>query len=404
MLLEGVRVIEMSTWVAGPGAAAVMADWGAQVIKVEAPTGDATRAFAPDTPQSPGNPIFTNENRGKQGIVLDLKQPAGKEVLLRLLRQADVFITNVRPASLAKLGLDYEALRSDLPHLVYATVTGYGLVGDEADTPAFDLTAFWTATGVGRATIPEGQEPFSVRPGFGDHVTAIATVAGILAALHERASTGTGRLVEASLVRAGTYAIGWDMSTQLRYGTVTTNRPRDQRDNAASGFFRTSDDRWVLAAARSKSDYFAVLDALGAPELGADPRFAPPVRDPKDLAELRELIDELFAQLSLDEVCARLRSRDVIHAPLRTLAEAAESAMSRDAGCFIEVEDGWGGSFRTVAAPIRFPDGAPAVGRAAPKLGEHSVAVLEVAGYAPEQIAALLAAGAVRTAADPEVG
>jgi crotonobetainyl-CoA:carnitine CoA-transferase CaiB-like acyl-CoA transferase len=396
MLLEGVKVIEMSTWVAGPGAAAVMADWGADVIKVEAPGGDATRAFAPDTAEHPGNPIFTNENRGKRGIVLDLKQAAGRDVLMTLLGEADIFITNVRPASLAKLRLDYDSLHAELPHLVYATVTGYGLIGPDADTPAFDLTAFWTATGVARATIPEGEEPFSVRPGFGDHVTAISTVAGVLAALHERGVTGEGRLVEASLVRAGTYAIGWDMSVQLREGHVTTNRPREARENAVSGFFLTSDDQWVLVAARGRADYYALVEALDAPELGTDPRFTPPVRDPQDLAQLKVMVDALFAQLPLDEICRRLRGQDIIHAPLRSLADAAASATSQDAGCFVEVQDGWGGTFRSVAAPIRFPGGAPAVGRAAPKLGEHTVQVLQGAGFTADQIETLLGAGAVR--------
>jgi crotonobetainyl-CoA:carnitine CoA-transferase CaiB-like acyl-CoA transferase len=396
MLLEGVKVVEMSTWVAGPGAAAVMADWGADVIKVEAPVGDAMRGFAPDTEQSPGNPIFSNENRGKRGIVLDLKQPGSRDVLLTLLAQADIFITNVRPGSLSALGLDYDSIKAQLPQLIYAAVTGYGLVGPDADLPAFDITAFWTASGVARSTIPEGVEPFPVRPGFGDHVTAISAVAGILAALHERGQTGVGRLVESSLIRAGTYAIGWDMSVQLRYGAVTTNRPRDQRDNATSGYFRTADDRWVIALARSKGDYFAILDAIGLAELGTEERFIPPIQDPANLVLLRGLVDEAFARLTLDEARERLRRNDVIHATLQTLGEAAESAVSNDAGCFVDVEDGWGGTFRTIATPIRFPDGAPAVGRAAPKLGQHTVEVLDAVGYTEAQIAELLAAGAVR--------
>ncbi|MCW2603230.1 MAG: CoA transferase [Pseudonocardiales bacterium] len=397
MLLEGVKVVEMSTWVAGPGAAAVMADWGADVIKVEAPIGDAMRGFAPDTEQSPGNPIFINENRGKRGIVLDLKQPGSRDVLLRLLEQADVFITNVRPGSLAGMGLDYGSLKAQMPHLIYAAITGYGLVGPDADLPAFDITAFWTASGVARATIPEGVEPFPVRPGFGDHVTAISAVAGILAALHERTQTGAGRLVESSLIRAGTYAIGWDMSSQLRYGgAVTTNKPRGQRDNATSGYFRTADDRWVIALARSKGDYFAILEAIGLAELGTDPRFIPPVTDQANLALLRGLVDEAFARLTLAEARERLRKGDVIHATLQTLGEAAESAVSNDAGCFVDVEDGWGGTFRTIAAPIRFPDGAPFVGRAAPKLGQHTAEVLDAVGYTEAQIAELLSTGAVR--------
>ena len=396
MLLEGVKVVEMSTWVAGPGAAGVMADWGADVIKVEAPVGDAVRAFAPDTAQSPGNPIFVNENRGKRGIVIDLKQPGSRDVLLTLLEQADVFITNVRPGSLAALGLDYASIKERLPRLIYAAVTGYGLTGPDADLPAFDITAFWTATGVGRATIPEGVDPFTVRPGFGDHVTAIGTVAGILAAMHERTQTGAGRLVEASLIRAGTYAIGWDMSLQLRYGTVTTNRPRAERENATSGYFRTADDRWVIALARGKGDYAAILDAVGVPELAENPRYAPPVKDPEALEELRGLVDAAFARLTLAEVRAGLRRNDVIHAALQTLGESAESELANEAGCFVEVDDGWGGTFRTIAAPIRFPDGAPLVGRAAPKLGEHTAEILADAGYGAERIAQLLDSGAVR--------
>lgn len=398
MLLEGVKVVEMSTWVAGPGAAAVMADWGAEVIKVEAPIGDAMRGFAPDTAESPGNPIFINENRGKRGIVLDLKQPGSREVLLTLLEQADIFITNVRPGSLAGMGLDYDSLKAQLPRLIYAAVTGYGLIGPDADLPAFDITAFWTASGVARSTIPEGVEPFPVRPGFGDHVTAISAVAGILAALHERTQTGVGRLVESSLIRAGTYAIGWDMSVQLRYGSVTTNKPRGQRDNATSGFFRTADDRWVIALARSKGDYFAILDAIGVPELGTDPRYIPPIKDPADLETLRGLVDAAFARLTLAEARERLRTHDVIHATLQTLGEAAESDLSNDAGCFVDVEDGWGGTFRTIAAPIRFPDGAPFVGRAAPRLGQHTSEVLADAGYTAGQIDQLLQTGAVRGA------
>src|SRR6185295_7261976 len=142
MLLQGLKVVEMATWVAGPGCASVMADWGAEVVKVESPIGDATRAFYPDTPESPGNPIFSMENRGKKGVVLDIATPEGRGALMALLRQADVFITNVRPGSLARMGLDYESVKAESPRLIYAAVTGYGLQGPEADVPAFDITAF----------------------------------------------------------------------------------------------------------------------------------------------------------------------------------------------------------------------------------------------------------------------
>ena len=397
MLLEGLKVVEMSTWVAGPSAAAVMADWGADVVKVEAPGGDATRGLAPDTEDSHGNPIFTNENRGKRGIVLDMKQPESRDVLLTLLKQADILITNLRPASLSRMRLDYHGMKADVPQLIYGLITSYGLTGEHAGAPAFDSTGFWTASGAASATIPAGQEPFSIRPGFGDHVTAISAVAGILAALHERASTGEGRLVEASLIRAGTYAIGWDMSLQLRNGEAATNVPRAQSERAAAGYFRTSDAHWVLSLPRTSASFSRLAAALDAPELAAQDAFGPGATDPASLARLRLLADEAFAKFTLEEVCARLRELDIIPAPLRSLGEAAASAASHDAGCFREVADGRGGSFLTTAGPIRFPgDDAPQTGSAAPRLGEHTREVLTAAGYAPRAIERLLRNGVAR--------
>ena len=396
MLLEGLKVVEMSTWVAGPSCAAVLADWGAEVVKVESPIGDATRAFAPDTAESPGNPIFTNENRGKKGVVLDISQPGGREALKTLIRQADIFVTNVRPGSMKRLGLDYASLKDEHPSLIYAAVTGYGLVGPEADAPAFDITAFWTRSGVARAMIPTDQTPFPSRPGFGDHVTALSTVSGILAALYERTKTGRGRLVETSLIRAGAYAISWDLGMQLRYGQVVTAPPREQRPVATSGFFRTADDRWVCVLPRTLDDFTKMMLALDRPEVLAEERFDPPVTDPDALAELRVLCDEAFAQFTLADVCARLQEQDVAHAPLGTLAELAEAQYAKDAGCFQTVEDGWGGAFLTTASPARFPEGAPPVGRAAPKLGQLTREVLEPAGLAPADVDALIETGAAQ--------
>ena len=224
-LLSDLKVVEWSTWIAGPGCAAVMADWGAQVVKVESAAGDATRGFWPDTAESPGNPIFSNENRGKRGIVLDVAKPEGRAALIAILKDADVFVTNVRPGALKRARLDYDSLKDELPALIYANVTGYGLTGPEADVPAFDLTGFWTRSGVAHATIPPDQEPFTCRPGFGDHVTALATLSGVLAAVHERHRTGLGRQVETALIRAGCYALGWDYSIHLRYGQAVTAQP-----------------------------------------------------------------------------------------------------------------------------------------------------------------------------------
>ncbi|MHB8530983.1 MAG: CaiB/BaiF CoA transferase family protein [Caulobacteraceae bacterium] len=398
MLLEGLRVVELATWVAGPGCAMIMGEWGADVVKVESLAGDATRTFFPDTPESPGNPVFSMENRGKRSIVLDIAKAEARQALIAILTRADVFVTNLRPGALSRARLDYGSLRHTLPRLIYASVSGYGLTGDEIDQPAFDLTGFWTRTGVASATIPPDQEPFACRPGFGDHVTALATLSGVLAALHERGRTGAGRLVETSLIRAGIYALGWDMSVHLRYGQATTALPRRDRPGALSGFFRTADERWFCVVPRGPKCFGAMMAAIGRPELAGEPRFAPPIADLDAVRELRAVLDQAFAALSLAEVGDRLTRADLIWAPMATLAETAADPQAEAAGCFVETGDLWGGSFRAPAAPVRFPGRRPAPTSPAPRLGQDTREVLGEAGYGARAIEALLASGAAAQA------
>lgn len=389
MLLEGLKVVEMSTWIAAPGCAMIMGEWGADVVKVESAEGDATRRFYPDDETSPGNPIFSMENRNKRGVVLDIGRPAGRAALIELLRGSDVFITNLRPGALARARLDYDSLKDELPRLIYACVTGFGLVGEEIDTPAFDLTGFWTRTGVAASTIPPDQEPFTCRPGFGDHVTALATLSGVLAALHERAQTGRGRLVEASLMRAGVYALGWDTSIHLRYGQAVTAQPKRDRPSAASGFFRTADERWVCVAPRGPKCFPALMNGLGLAYVLDDPRFAIPIGDLEVVRELRAMVEAAFARLTLDEAKVMLTKADLIWAPMATLDEVTADPQAHAAGCFVETPDRFGGAFAAPAAPIRFPGLEVGPRTPAPGLGQHTREVLLEAGVAPETVAAL---------------
>lgn len=394
MLLEGLKVLEWSTWVAGPGCAALMADWGAEVVKVESAAGDATRAFFLDTPESPGNPVFSMENRGKRGIVLDTTTAEGREAMLRLMKAADVFVTNVRPGSLKRAGLDYDGVKEACPHLIYANVTGYGLTGDMADQAAFDITAFWTRSGVAHSMIPPDQEPFPSRPGFGDHFTALATLSGVLAALHERTSTGKGRQVETALMRVGAYAIGWDLSLQLRYGDVTTAQPKKDRMVALSGFFHTGDDRWFVVVVKSPNDYPDVLKAIGREDIWEDPRFRPPYQDIHDVRYVRAALETAFDALTLEQAGQLLDSVDIAWAPMETLQDLEMNPQAHEAGCFVDTPDGWGGSFWGPASPVRFPGVETAPRRAAPKLGQHTREVLLEAGYSEEAVEAMLASGA----------
>jgi crotonobetainyl-CoA:carnitine CoA-transferase CaiB-like acyl-CoA transferase len=389
MLLAGLKVVEMSTWIAGPGAAMILGEWGADVIKVEGPEGDAIRRFYPDTAETPGNPIFSMENRGKRAVLLDVYSPEGRAALVEILKGADVFITNLRPGALARTRLDYASLQDELPRLIYAVVTGFGLEGDEADRPAFDLTGFWTRTGIAASTIPPDQEPFTCRPGFGDHVTALATVSGILAAVYERQTTGKGRMVEASLLRAGVYALGWDTSIHLRYGESTTAQPRAQRPAAVSGYFRTADDRYVCVAPRGPACVPAVLRGLGLGHLLEDPATTPPYADLETVRRVRALVDAAFSKLTLEEAGAMLTRGDLIWAPMSTLDDVIVDPQIRAAGCFVATPDNFGGAFEAPATPIRFPGLDIEPRRPAPGLGQHTREVLEEAGLSADAVEAL---------------
>ncbi|MFN4177488.1 CaiB/BaiF CoA transferase family protein [Phenylobacterium sp.] len=396
MLLQGLKVVDFTAYIAGPGAACILADWGADVIKVERPEGDAMRHIFGDLKTDLGaNPTFDLDNRGKRGIVLDISKPEGRAALAKLAAQADVFLTNVRPASLKRAGLDDGTLRKANPRLVYAVITGYGLEGPEAHKPGFDVTAFWARAGVASMTAPKGMDPFLLRSGVGDHTTSLATVSAILAALYERERTGQGRLVQTSLLATGIYVMGSDLAVQLKFGRLASARTRDNPINALANFYRSADGRWFVHNPRGAGGgWEAFCQAAGRPDLVADERFASGKARRENARALTVEFDKAFAALPFDEIARRLDAADLVWAPVQTPADVAADPQAAAAGAFVEVEDGQGGTFRSVASPARFP-GADAERRpASPKLGEHTREVLADLGYAEAEIEAMFAAGA----------
>ena len=269
-IMDGVKVVELGVWVAGPAVTGVLADWGADVIKVEGLDADPFRGALAEVADF--SAAFELDNRGKRALAIDWRSDEGAAIVGRLADAADVFVTNLRPGGLALAGLDYETLRARNPRLIYASVTGYGLHSSEADRPAFDVGAFWSRPGIANLLGNPGGAPGGIRPGLGDHTTAMQALAGVSAALYHRERSGEGQQVRISLLRGGAYTIGWDIGTALT-GAEVIPRGRDQHPNLLIAPFRTRDGGYMhLLMMQGDRFWAAVLPRRRASRVGARPR------------------------------------------------------------------------------------------------------------------------------------
>jgi crotonobetainyl-CoA:carnitine CoA-transferase CaiB-like acyl-CoA transferase len=381
--LDGVRVVELGVVIAGPATSAILADWGADVVKLEPREGDPQR----------GNlqlAYFGLDNRGKRSVALDLKTAEGREIVLALLERADVFVTNLRPSALVRLGLDGPTLTARFPQLVHAGITGYGH-GSEVDRPGYDMGAFWSRAGTALAmTPPDGEPPFQ-RPGMGDHSTALATAAGICAALVARGRTGAGQQVSTSLLRTGVYFNGSDLAV-LASGQKAGTRARRMMGNPLLGAYRSADDRWFwLLGVQSGRHWPSVARAIGRPDLVDDPRFAHPAELVRHRAEAMSLMDEAFATQTFAEWEAVFRREDVWYERVQSPEEALDDPGLSEAGAFRETEDGR----RTVATPVDFSTLEPGPAPRAPESGEHTEQVLLELGWTWEGLTGLKERGVI---------
>ena len=400
-MLKGVKVIEMATYVAAPSAGGIMRDWGADVIKIESPKGDPWRVFP--TPvrdaASFGNPLFDLDNRGKRAISVDTSTPEGVAVLKRLVRDADVFITNTRPGALERAGLDYEALKKENPRLIYSSVSGYGMVGEERDRPGFDMAEFWARAGAARTMAPEGVNPFPLRTAAGDHVTGLTTLGGIMGALYERERTGKGRLVETSLLRTGIYMMSSDYAMQLRFGKLAATPPRQKAIAPLTNFFQTRDGEWFVYLPRgTKADWPEFAAAIGLGHLSDDERFVTPLSRRKNATEIVAILDEVFAKKTLEEWGRILDESDLVWAPVQTSAQIVVDPQAHAAGAFVDVTRKNGEVYKSVATPVRFHDGEDAQPRGdTPAFGEHTLEVLREYGFSEAEIESLSSKNIIAT-------
>ena len=396
--LEGVRVVELGVWVAGPAAGGVLGDWGAEVVKVEPLAGDPCRTFKQmfGGADMPTNPIFEMDNRNKRGIALDYSTPAGLEVMYDLLDRADVFVTNVRLDALERAGLGFEVLHARNPRLIFGVITGFGVDGPDANKPGFDIAAFWARAGIARMLTPDGGDlPFQ-RGGMGDHSTGVSFAGAISAALYKRERTGVGQMVSTSLLRQGVYTISFDLNMVLGWGNHPAIGRRTEMRNPTANNYRAGDGRWFWVVGLDAQRHWPPLArCAGHPEWIDDPRFDNPLSRAVNSVELLALLDEAFATKSLDEWAEVFAAEpDMFWAPVNDPFEVVNDPQLRHAGGLIEVPDGQG-TTTMIASPADF-HGTPGEPRSvAPEIGQHTVDVLRELGRSEDQIVALRDAGVI---------
>lgn len=378
--LAGLRVVELGVWVAAPAAAALLADWGAEVIKVEPPAGDPMRyvfgslGVEGDLP----NPAFALDNRGKQSVVLDLREPAGRDRLEQLLSSADVFATNLRPDALDRLDLSPEATRSRHPRLVYCSVSGYGLRGPDRDRPSYDIGAFWARSGLAVQMADADGSPLNARGGVGDHITGLAALAGVLAAVLDQRATGRGRLVEVSLLRTGAYILGWDLGLQLALGRVAGSEPRQRNQAPLMNPYRTGDGHWFFFTGLEAERHLpSVCRALGRADLLDDPRFASAASIRRHRREVIAILDEVISGRTLDEWAARFDREGVWWAPALAPPDVVTDPQLLANDGIVEVDAGRAGAgMRSVNGPVSFSGARPGPPPGVPSLGQHTEEVV----------------------------
>ena len=388
MALAGVRVLDLTQVMAGPYCAMQLCDMGADVIKVEPPEGDSTRRMAGAV--GTDSHSFNAVNRGKRGIVLDLKSPAGREACVRLARRADVMIENFRPGAMRRLGLDYDTLAPDSPALIYASISGYGQTGPDAAKGGFDLVA-QGASGLMSVTGEPGGRHVKVGVPIADLGAALFATNAILAALLFRARTGRGQFIDTSLLDAAVALSVWESAEYFRGAGVPGPMGSAHRMSAPYQMIRCADGNITLAAANDRL-FARLCDVLGHPEWRTDVRYRDDTSRVKHRDELAHEIESITMQQTRAHWIALFEQHGLPCGPINTYAQVFADPQVQARGLVVETEHPTLGRIRSLGTPVKMSVTPPLAGRPAPLLGEHTREVLVELGYDEASIAALGAA------------
>lgn len=393
--LDGLKVVDLSHIMAGPTCSMLLADMGADVIKVEKiPGGDDSRRMVPPKIEEE-SAAFLIMNRNKRGIALDLKTPEGRDVLTRLLKNADVVIENYRRGTMEKMGFGYDELHARTPRLIFCSISGFGRTGPYADRGGFDLVA-QGMTGLMSIT---GEKPGGAPMKSGAPVTditaGILACVGILAALYARETTGHGQMVDTSLFEAGITHTYWHSAICFATGRAPGPMGSAHPLNGPYQAFPASDG-WITVGAANQENWLRLLTALEAPELRDDPRFVNNAQRMNNLPVLVDVLTPLFKRRTVAEWLTRLEAAGVPAGPVLDIAQmhADPQAMARE--MIVETEHPVAGKVKAIGLPIKFSDTPGGVHRAAPIFGEHTREVLREQNYSENEIEHMLEKGAVQ--------
>jgi len=396
-IFSGVKVVDFASYIAGPSAAVILSDFGADVIKVEPPSGDAWRNGhrVPQQPQAKDPYQWHLANRNKRGMALDLKSPSAQPIVEKLVTWADVLILNTPHRARKRLKLEYEDVTQWNPRLIYADLTGFGEKGPDAELPGFDITSYWARSGLLSMTRDAGAPPTWPVAGSGDNATAVGLYSAIVTALYRRERTGKGSYVTTSLLAEGVWSASVSIQAALSGATFYGLHDRKHPVHAALNVYRAADDTWFVLIV-SYDKLVPVAKAIDRADLLTDPRFSDPAKLVANMPQLTAILDDVFATQPMAHWYEIFTELAVTFGAVRNPQEVINDPQLRANDIVVPLEGAGGQMSSTISSPIQVHGVSKVAARRAPEIGEHNEQILKELGFDPKAIEGFGASGAVR--------
>jgi crotonobetainyl-CoA:carnitine CoA-transferase CaiB-like acyl-CoA transferase len=398
-IFSGLKVVDLASFIAGPSAAVILSDFGADVIKVEPPAGDFWRHGnkIPPQPQAEDAYQWHLTNRNKRGMTLDLKSPSAQPVLEKLIKWADVLIVNTPHPARKRLNLEYDDVVDWNPRLIYADLTGFGENGPDAELPGFDITSYWARSGLLSMTRDAGAPPTWPVSGSGDNATAVGLYSAIVTALYRRERTGKGAYVTTSLLAEGVWAASVSIQAALCGANFYGLHDRENPANAALNVYRASDGTWFILLVMPDK-LAALAHAIGRTDLLTDPRFSTPAQLATNMPQLVEILDEIFAEQPMAHWYEVFNGVHVTFGAVRGPQDVIDDPQLRLNDIVVPLEGAGGKLTSTISSPIQVHGVTKVSAKRAPEIGEHNEEILQQLGFDASQIDGLRASGAISNA------